>query len=363
MTPEESIKKLKEGKSSDELKEAKRELKRAFKDEIEKKAAFRKIVNDLDQFSLIDREKNKIAFIYGLKLAAGENGKEHFPLFSRFIISNIQDDSGNVRKAIIELADSLISSMLLKSDELSKEDKEIFSRFIDEILILLENYYDSEYDKYVNLQDLPPSKYKSLEMLLGRIMNPGKKDFFSYDKKAGMPEWMDCTWRRNPCMKKECPICSRIRNIEEATDLFDRGEFFIEIAEEEEDKREDLPEPEEFPFYIEVRDWIDRVVDISEKSRQGGEFWIFTEEAADLFWYINVLSAKLYRQLCNRYMMENSDDRNFIDYRYTKYVLTESIKKIKKALKEILKSKPDQREEINLAFEKIADLEERVLNI
>ena len=31
------------------------------------------------------------------------------------------------------------------------------------------------------------------------------------NKKFKMPKWMECTWRRVPCGRDDCPICSRIK--------------------------------------------------------------------------------------------------------------------------------------------------------
>lgn len=355
---ENSIRKLKNGKHEDVIK-AKKEIKKAFNQEGGR--ASKEMINGVNDFYGISNEKNKIAFIYGLSLAAQNRGREFFPLFTSFITKNIQSDSGNVRQAIIRLTEKLIESLLIDSENLSKEEKEVFSEFIDEILILLENYYDSDYEKYSNIVDMPASIYKSLELLLSKVMNPGQEKV-SYDKKTGMPDWMDCTWRRLPCMKDECPICSRLKDLNEDNNLFMRGEFLMDIAGEEEEGKDNLPEPDEFPFYREVRNWLDGVVEIAENSRYRDDFWIFTEEATDLFWYMNVLSSKTYRQLCNRYLIENSEEGK-VDYRYTNYVLKESVKRIKKSLKEIIKNDPSQKEKLDDLFKGVSELEERIFNI
>ena len=354
---EELIENLKSGNQK-EVKKAKKEIKEIF--EFEREKASKEMISDLEDYYIIDEEKNKIAFIYGLRLAAKNRGREFFPLFTAFITKNIQSDSGNVRQAIIRLTDSLIESLLIAED-LSKEEKQVFSEFIDEVLMLLEKYYGPEYEKYSDTSDMPPSVYKSLELLLSKIMNPGQKAV-SYDKKTGMPKWMDCTWKRVPCREDDCPICSRLEELEGA-DLFERGEFLIDVTEEKSETKEDLPSPEEFPFYNELRTWLEDVISVAGKSKTTDDFWVFTEEAADLFWYMNVLSAKTYRQLCNRYLIENSEKENKVDYKYTNYVLKESVKRIKKSLKEIVKHNPNQKEELDDSFDHISKLEERIFNI
>jgi hypothetical protein len=362
MNLEKSIQNLING-SPKEVNEAKKDLEMAFNKKTKKKIAFNLMISNLGDFYFIDKEKNKIAFIYGLSLAAKNRGKEYFPLFTSFITKNIQSDSGNVRQAVIRLTDSLINSMISGSEDLSKKEKQVFTEFIDEVLILLETYYDSKYEEYADIKEIPACKYKSLEILLSKIMNPGKKEKQTHKKNAGMPEWMDCTWKRVPCMSDDCPICSRLKELDQTSNLFERGELLIELAGQNEDDKDDLPKPEEFPFYKEIREWMEFVISLAEKSKRRGEFWIFTEEAADLFWYINVLSAKIYRQLCNRYHIDKGRETVFIDYKYTNYVLKETIKIIKKALKEIIKSDPEEKENILNCFNELSDMEERILNI
>ncbi len=359
MSLEDLIQKLKTGEA-EEVDRAKKNLKKVFKNQ--DRIASKRMISELEDYYMIDKEKNKIAFIYGLRLAARERGREFFPLFTDFITKNIQNDSGNVRRAVIRLSETLIESLLIESEELSKEEKKVFTGFVDDILLLLEFHYDQDYEDYEEISEIPPCKYKSLEMLLSKIINPGKKDV-AYEKNAGMPSWMDCTWRRIPCMKDDCPICRKLDEIGDRDDLFERGDFLIEIAQEESEMEEDLPSPEEFPFYLEIRDWLENLISIAEKSKEEGDFWIFTEEAADLFWYMNVLSAKTYRQLCNRHLIESLNESNFIDYKYTKYVLTEALKKIKKSIKEISKSDPTDMEELEKSLDELSEMEERLFNI
>lgn len=355
---EESIKNLSSGNEK-EVERAKQKIEEAFKSKEEK--ATKEMIASLDDYYRANRDKNKIAFIYGLRLAAKNRGREFFPLFTSFITKNIQSESGNVRQAIIRLTDTLIESLLI-AEELSEQEKQAFSEFIDEVLMLLEGYYDPEYENYAEISQMPPSIYKSLEVLISRIINPGQKKV-SYDKKTGMPNWMDCTWKRIPCGDQDCPICSRLEDLEDQSDLFERGEFLIDLAGEGSDVDEELPAPEEFPFYRRLRKWLEGVISIAEESKTTGDFWVFTEEAADLFWYMNVLSAKTYRQLCNRYLIENSEKDNKVDYKYTNYVLKESVKRIKKSLKEIIKHDPNQKEKLDDSFRSVSELEERIFNI
>ncbi|GEM_PF-2968246 len=362
MSLEDSIRKIKTGKAK-EVDRAKKELKRAFNKDSKKETAFRTVVGGLDDYDRIDGEKNKIAFIYGLRLAAKNRGRSYFPLFTDFIIDNIQSDSGNVREAVIRLTETLINSMLSDSQDLTKREKDVFTDFIDEILILLEAHYDSEYEKYERVSDIPACKYKSLEKLLSKIINPASQESLQRDRKVGMPKWMDCTWKRVPCMEEDCPVCNKLKELEKENSLFHREEFLMDVVGEEEVSEKALPEPDDFPFYIKVREWLETVITIADESKETGDFWIFTEEATDLFWYMNVLSAKTYRQLCNRYLIEGGEKDGSVDYEYTKYILVESTKIIKKSIKEILKSEPTHKADLKESFDRLMDLEEKLFNI
>ena len=355
MTIKKSIERLKSEKPENSTR-IRKDIGKAF--ESEKKKAAKAMMGSLEDYYKIVDDENKVVFIYGLRLAVKVLGRDFFPTFAAFITKNIQNDCEEVRQEIVKLTSSLVE--VLSEEDLSDSEKIVFTEFIDEVLILLEQYYDSEFENYLDVSDMPPSIYKSLEILLSRIMNPGQKRR-SYNKKTGMPRWMDCTWKRVPCMEDECPVCSKLKDLQE-DDLFDRGEFLIDV-DNTGDNGKNVPSPDEFPFYREVKSWLEDVISIAEKSKKLNSYWVFTEEAADLFWYMNVLSAKTYRQLCNRYLIENENNENRIDYNYTNYVLKNSIKKIKKALKILADNNQSQKSELKEAFDEISSLEERIFNI
>ena len=154
-----------------------------------------------------------------------------------------------------------------------------------------------------------------------------------------MPKWMECTWRRVPCGRDDCPICGRIkkdrqRHIEKGEDpddikyvLEDAGRNFKEalqmIKRDAErmgikianiDNIKEPPEPEEFSLYRKVEEWNKKVFKIAKEAELSGNWWIYTETSADLFWYANILLAKVYRQFCNRWHIENGDDYGEFDY-------------------------------------------------
>lgn len=174
-----------------------------------------------------------------------------------------------------------------------------------------------------------------------------------------IPKWMECTWRRKPCERDDCPICGRIKqdrlkhlakgenpddikivladagnNLKEALTLIREDARLKGIEISNIDAVKEPPEPEQFLLYQEVRSWQKTVFNMAENSQTG--FWTYTEDAQDLFWYANTLGAKVYRQLCNRWEVENGSDYGDYDYQYTSYVLHECLKSLRDALSRLI---------------------------
>lgn len=221
----------------------------------------------------------------------------------------------------------------------------------------------------------------------GELMEENRLEYIGNAKDFKMPKWMECAWRRVPCGKDNCPICGRIkrdrqRHIEKGEDpddpkfaLEDVGQNFKEaleiIKKDAESKGFDItniekiqepPEPEEFPFYRKVKEWNKEVFKIGDEAELSGNWWIYTEAAADLFWYANTLLAKVYRQLCNRWHIKNGDDYGKFDYQYTGYVLKECFEILKKSLKELDSNYP-QRQKLNSIYLNLLKLEKEIIKI
>ena len=215
----------------------------------------------------------------------------------------------------------------------------------------------------------------------GILMKLPKGDF-------EMPKWMECTWRRVPCGKDKCPICGRIkkdrqrhieegedpdsmesvfgdvgRNLKEALSMIkkDVKRFGIDITNVNDIK--EPPEPENFPLYQKVRKWEREVSKIEDEAELWGNSWIYTGAAADLFWYSRTLRAKTYRQLCNRWHIENGDDYGDFDHKYTASVLKECLKILKKSLRELIENNQPQRDELNLILSKLLKSEKQITKI
>jgi len=203
-----------------------------------------------------------------------------------------------------------------------------------------------------------------------------------------MPKWMECTWRRVPCGRNDCRICDQIKkdrqeHIEKGEDpddlksvFEDVGQTFKEVLEmikkdaagkgidiTNTENIKEPPEPEEFSLYREVREWNRSVITLRETAQSLGEFWIYTEAADDLFWYANILTVKTYRQLCNQQHIQNGDESGEFDYQYTRWVLRESLKILKKSLEELIEANRFQKENLNLIWLNLQKLEKQIIQI
>lgn len=195
-------------------------------------------------------------------------------------------------------------------------------------------------------------------------------------KSFEMPTWEDCAWKRIPCGKDNCPICGKIkrnrwRHIIKGDDLDDMKAVFDDVADIfkemmelirtdcarcgidleniDESNESGPPEPEKFVLWRKINKWRDKIRKLAED--EGLAFWVATEEAQDLFWYSNILAVKTYRQLCNEWELKHGDEFAEIHYEYTKRVILESLKIIKKSLL----SASGLREDLRFEFEKVGE--------
>ncbi len=203
-----------------------------------------------------------------------------------------------------------------------------------------------------------------------------------------MPDWMDCTWRRVPCDKDECKICGRIKqdrfrhimkgedpdstesmfedigkNFKEALGMIrrDAEERGIDITNLED--IEEPPKPEKFPLYNKVSRWNVALSEVAG-SAEGTEYsWFYTEATADLLWYKNTLLAKTYRQLCNRWEQKRGDEYTDVDLQYTKYVLEECIKILKRSLVQLSELDSPQKGGLTVALTHLSNLEKQIIKI
>ena len=202
------------------------------------------------------------------------------------------------------------------------------------------------------------------------------------------PAWMDCAWRRVPCNKDSCRICGKInrdrkRHIAEGRDPDDLAVVFEDVGnnfkealamiKQDAEKHgiditniEDIqepPEPNKFPLYKNAMRWREGIHKLAAGAEEANSVWPETEAGQDLIWYSNTLIAKTYRQLCNRWHLENGDNYGDYDYEYTSGVLRECLKIIKAAFATLSELSLEQSGGLAIASVYLAGLEKDILNI
>ena len=185
------------------------------------------------------------------------------------------------------------------------------------------------------------------------------------------PRWMECTWRRVPCNKKSCAICGKVNrhmaeHMEHDEHVHDVGVEFEDITHslrhaltmiKRDAKRlgidisnidtiKEPPRPSSFPLYRKANAWNKGVFELYEAAHDEGALWIFTEAAADLSWYAELIASKTYRQLCNRWHLDQGDQYGDVDYAYTKYVLGECSTILKRSLDELVRLPSEHKGEL-----------------
>jgi len=114
------------------------------------------------------------------------------------------------------------------------------------------------------------------------------------------------------------------------------------IVLEEVDVKEP-PGPEEFPLYLKIADWHEQIIKLYQRTAEQTA-WLTTEAGLDLIWYAGTLCAKTYRQLSNRWQLDNWDDYGDADLIYTNLVLAECLNILKQALTELNRDYPNQQD-------------------
>jgi len=209
------------------------------------------------------------------------------------------------------------------------------------------------------------------------------------EKEFKIPKWWECQWRRVPCGKDSCKMCGQInktrkKQIAEGKDpdsmesAFEHmqtsfSEAFATIKKDAERMGIDItnipndivmpPKPDYWPLSKKVTAWRNSIFDILNTADETGEPWAYTELADDLSWYANLLQAKTYRQLCTKWEQKHGMEYGDIDLKYTKYIIEESLKIIKKSMSEIMLMNPPSFANLLLVKSKIAEFEDKLMKI
>lgn len=189
-----------------------------------------------------------------------------------------------------------------------------------------------------------------------------------------------------PCNKKSCVLCGRIlrdrlkhiardENPDDLKSVFEDvgGSLADALAMIKKDVKrlgiditnidniKEPPEPKKFALYRKVSKWRDFVSEIAKRADESNEVWLDAEAAADLLWYNNTFASKTYRQLCNRWHMDNGDEYGEFDFKYTKYVLIECVKILRRSLNGLALLASNQKGELMMAAAQLTKLEPEIL--
>jgi hypothetical protein len=216
-----------------------------------------------------------------------------------------------------------------------------------------------------------------------------KENKIESDDDFEYPAWQECTWRRVPCNKPDCPMCGRIqrqrqKHIDQGEDpddieyvMADVKETFKETFELLKKNTKDLnidfenldedcvsePEPEEYLIYNNLMEWRRKVYDLANQARSMKAWWVDTDPGKDLTWYANLLPSKVYRLLIDLWEIKNQDQDVKFDYDYTKYVIRECLKSIYQAFEQLAVFDTDKKQPFTNLQKQLKSLEKEILLI
>lgn len=163
----------------EEVKEAQKGIKKYWHDvyipkRTEGKKAFLIFLDEIEKFENIKDVDRQAKLISTLKWPFWAIGEEYFEKWADFILKYIQHPSGKVRQAIIRVCFYLVIDVTggLSEQNRKTTNKKLernlkrFGEFVDAVECLIEKYYEPKYRRYTYVSSLPPSVYKSLQILI-----------------------------------------------------------------------------------------------------------------------------------------------------------------------------------------------------
>ena len=181
---EEWIEKIKTG-NRDETKLANKKLEQIWHDfdreSNDRKEMLEVFISEFGNFEAIKTESNKIAFIGSLRhvFMIADQDDRNFEACARFVLYCMENPSGHIRQAMIHSSVYLIMFLRLsiregredgQDKEIILKNKERFGKFLTELESMLEHFYDKKYKRFKYISSLPPSAYKSLEILRNQLL-------------------------------------------------------------------------------------------------------------------------------------------------------------------------------------------------
>jgi hypothetical protein len=375
-------------------------------------------------FAELPSMEHQAAFLLALKHPIAAVGNKEFERFSRFLLSVLEHPSGKLRQAALVAMRELINALDLaqfvasKKKSSSREERRIrrdrkrFMIFLDALEGLRDASCGRKLEKFQYIEELPPSVCKSAETAVFDIMEDPTCEYIVSAYKKGeldklpltspdsiyeievgkdagfsMPAWMDCTWRRLPCGKADCPICGRIekhraKHAEHGDDSQTIDGVLGELRNSLQDilgnlgkhlkqkgiaagvpKLKNPPKPEHFPLVMEISRWADKIYNLGDLAREEGALWVDMEAAADVFWYANILRVKVYKQLCNHWYIKHGINYGAFDYDYTKSAISQIFAILNPALAELGLLGVAEKGELMLAAAELARLQTKIASI
>ena len=179
MTVEQIIQILKAG-SRNEIKIAKAELEKTWHANCRNEKLFIPFLAEMENFHSVKNIENRVAFLTALRWPFLSLGETHFFLCKDFVLRILQNESGQVRQAIISSAERLIPIFPLRFSEhqkVSRKRRRVidgnelrFCELVEEVENLIREHDHPKFARYDYISSLPPSVYKSLQIFRSKLL-------------------------------------------------------------------------------------------------------------------------------------------------------------------------------------------------
>lgn len=184
--PENLIAVIKTGLPS-EVREAQKQFEKywhkicADKSEESKKAVLAMLLDEIRRLDQIKDEKHQAYLINTLRYRLWDGMSEHFDEWRDFVLKYIQHPSGRVRRAVLMACDyiALEFGCIRRTAEgdsdgpgAASAQKSLyrFGFFVRAVEELLRKHRKPGFNRYKYIQSMPPSVYKSLQMLMVQVL-------------------------------------------------------------------------------------------------------------------------------------------------------------------------------------------------
>jgi len=200
------------------------------------------------------------------------------------------------------------------------------------------------------------------------------------------PKWLDCSWRRVPCGRPDCPICgyffqkqARLKTGQgqafSASFLYElREHLWVALAKNGQKNKffdpdivlpaaiKKIPPPAHFPACSFLRNWRNDLFRLADTADENWEAWPLLDQGQDLLWYANTLFAKTYHQAVNRWCYRNFHYLNEEDFVYTDYVISEAYEILLASLATIIDLESGPKNKFKLAFVMLTSWREEIFS-